>query len=321
MLEKYHMYHYELGKGKKGLPIKQISEFDTSEVEKFSSESAADFQLSGYVDVLNIIPQPDDQWKEYMYLQSFSSMYSGFDYFTDRENSDTYLIVYTVSGNGKLEYQGQNYELHPTDIFWIDCHNRHLYATQGEFWEHMDLHLNGHGVLLYYQEFIKRNSPVIKGSDSFMKDLEKLLDSYSLPSPLRSMMISHHMETLMTNLIMHQQKQNEEGLQNNHTIKTLIAYINRHYQEQISLDDLSDICGISKFHLSREFKKLTGFPPNEYIINLRLEHAKRMLDNTSLNVKEIAQSVGIENEAYFSRLFRNRTGISPNTYRNAGLAN
>ena len=314
MLEKYQMFHYELGKGKKGLPIKQIKEFDTSEVEKFSSESSADFQLSGYVDVLNIIPQPDDQWKAHMYLQSFSLMYSGFDYFTNRDKSDTYLIIYTVSGNGKLEYQGQSYELHPTDIIWIDCHNRHLYATQGEFWEHMDLHINGQGVLLYYQEFIRRSNPVIKGDDLFMKDLENLLDSYSL-------MISHRIENMLNHLVIKKSREEENETESYYSIEKMVSYINKHYNERITLDDLSANSGISKFHLSREFKKITGFPPNEYIINLRLEHAKRMLDNTSLNVKEIAQSVGIENEAYFSRLFRNRTGISPNTYRNAGLAN
>lgn len=72
--------------------------------------------------------------------------------------------------------------------------------------------------------------------------------------------------------------------------------------------------GYSSFR--KAFKKITGEPPNQFLLNLRLNRAKWLLDSTDLSINEIAYQSGFESVYYFSKLFKKRNGISPKFYRN-----
>ncbi|MBN8788761.1 MAG: helix-turn-helix transcriptional regulator [Terrimonas sp.] len=71
--------------------------------------------------------------------------------------------------------------------------------------------------------------------------------------------------------------------------------------------------GYSSFR--KEFKRLTGEPPNQFVLNLRLTRAKYLLETTTLTINEIAQQTGFESVFYFSKLFKKRNGKSPKYYR------
>lgn len=71
--------------------------------------------------------------------------------------------------------------------------------------------------------------------------------------------------------------------------------------------------GYSSFR--KEFKRLTGEPPNQFVLNLRLNRAKYLLETTSLTINEIAEQTGFESVFYFSKLFKKRNGRSPRFYR------
>lgn len=71
--------------------------------------------------------------------------------------------------------------------------------------------------------------------------------------------------------------------------------------------------GYSAFR--KNFKAVTGLSPNQYHLNLRIERAKELLESTLLNVEEIADQTGFDSIYYFSRIFKKKVGLSPNTYR------
>lgn len=71
--------------------------------------------------------------------------------------------------------------------------------------------------------------------------------------------------------------------------------------------------GYSSFR--KEFKRLTGEPPNQFVLNLRLNRAKYLLETTSLTINEIAEQTGFESVFYFSKLFKKRNGRFPRFYR------
>ena len=98
------------------------------------------------------------------------------------------------------------------------------------------------------------------------------------------------------------------------TDKTL-AYINNHYMENITLEELACNVHLSRHYLVHLFKSETGFTPFEYIMTTRLEQAKRMLAFTQLSVADIASECGFDSSSYFCRRFRAAFGKTPKSFR------
>lgn len=92
-------------------------------------------------------------------------------------------------------------------------------------------------------------------------------------------------------------------------------YIEDHLALDISLDELSQLVQLSRFHLARRFKATFGVPPYRYIIERRLTVARRLLKETNLPVSEVAASIGFSSAALFIRTFREATGITPLVFR------
>ncbi len=91
--------------------------------------------------------------------------------------------------------------------------------------------------------------------------------------------------------------------------------IETQYMQPLTLDDLARHVNMSQYHFSRQFKKDRGYPPHEYIILTRLNHAKHLLKTTDLPVKIIAQNVGYQNVSTFTSAFTSRVGVSPTQFR------
>lgn len=87
----------------------------------------------------------------------------------------------------------------------------------------------------------------------------------------------------------------------NHTI----YYLETHHDEEITLEQLAEMLYVTPTYLSKTFKAATGVGPINYLIQIRLNHAKELLKNDSLSVKEVAKTVGYEDAYHFSKLFKN----------------
>ena len=101
----------------------------------------------------------------------------------------------------------------------------------------------------------------------------------------------------------------------NANIQKAIRYINDNYMNKITLDDLSRVSGYSKSYFKKVFLTNLGTSPHRYIMDLRVEQAKTMLDSDMFSFKEIAQKCGFTNEYYFSTAFKKRMGCSPKNFR------
>ncbi|GED71934.1 hypothetical protein BRE01_56360 [Brevibacillus reuszeri] len=93
-----------------------------------------------------------------------------------------------------------------------------------------------------------------------------------------------------------------------------IAYIQEHYDEVITREQLAQVAGVSQWHYSRKFSELCGKPPLDYLANYRIYRAQEELLLTSASSQEIAKKVGFEDAHYFSRRFKHFAGVSPKNY-------
>lgn len=95
-------------------------------------------------------------------------------------------------------------------------------------------------------------------------------------------------------------------------VKHTILYIKSHLSDKLTLDAIARHVGISKYHLSREFKELTGQTVFEMVNLIRCKEAKRLIVNGA-TVSEAAVACGFENASYFSRCFKKQFGTLPST--------
>ena len=105
---------------------------------------------------------------------------------------------------------------------------------------------------------------------------------------------------------------------NSKIIEPAINYIHsNYYKENISIEHLATLCGISTVHLRNTFIKLFAQSPIKYINNLKMTRAKELLDSQFYTVSEVCFLSGYNNESYFSREFKKHLGISPSEYAKA----
>lgn len=92
-------------------------------------------------------------------------------------------------------------------------------------------------------------------------------------------------------------------------------YIEEYYLEQISVDEMANVAGVSKGYFFREFKKLYGVSPLAYQQLIRIEAAKTLLKTTNLRCNEIAWRTGFSDVYFFHRIFKKNTGFTPGQFR------
>ena len=96
-------------------------------------------------------------------------------------------------------------------------------------------------------------------------------------------------------------------------------YIQENYMQDLSVPDIADALNVSRSYLSRLFKEAHGITIVEYILNVRLSHAVRLLFETDLSATEIASKTGFNNSNYFFKKFKEKYGVTPMQYRNEQL--
>ena len=270
-------------------------------------------------DSLRLIMTPSATAKSiYFYLQEAGYFKTTPPYFTERKNLSSFLIIYTISGKGRLTYQNETYELTAGTCSYINCIHYHYYETcKSSDWEFLWIHFNGSSALGYYEEFVKNGFKISDIEDRLIiEDIMRRIISINHKRNVQAEIFTSRLivvlltELLLLNYTSHVQNQYLPDY-----LISVIKDIDQNFRTKLSLDILSKNHGISKFYLSKEFKKYVGITLNEYIINTRLSYSKELLKYSEMSVSEIAYQSGMNNVSHFINLFKNRENVTPLSYR------
>lgn len=255
----------------------------------------------------------------YYYVQEVGYFKALHKYYTERENLNSFLVVYTLSGTGLLKYRGREYSLQPGQAFFINCMEYQFYkSTTDAPWEFLWVHFNGCASLAYFNQYMKNGDSVIDIQDalSIKQILSDIINVNQNRNFKTEMITSKLITDLLTQLLISAYTSNTADSMIPKYINDTVRYIEKHYKQKITLDHLSKQFSIDKFHLQKEFKHYMGLTPNTYMINCRLNHAKELLKYSDLSVKEISYEIGIENISHFINLFKKSEHKTPLTYKN-----
>jgi AraC-like DNA-binding protein len=256
--------------------------------------------------------------ENYLYIQEAGYFETFFPYFTERQNLQSFLLIYTISGKGRLLYEGNEFGLEKGKIFLINCTNYHYYESSKDApWEFLWIHFHGFNALHYYEELTNNGFPLLTLEDSFLIEsaLRRIISLHQRKDVHRELITSNLITQILTELILLAVP--TEYL--NHNVPTYVNKIkqklNTEYKDKINLDGLALEFNIDKFHMSKVFKKYTGTTINEYLIDQRISHAKELLKYSEMPVSEITYECGMNNVSHFINLFKEREGKTPYLFR------
>ena len=107
--------------------------------------------------------------------------------------------------------------------------------------------------------------------------------------------------------------------QSNDTLREIITYVNEHYTEKLSLEEVANQVGFSREYFCRFFKQHMGITFLRYLNEVRISHAGRLLMNTDMSISEVMSESGFTNQTIFNRLFKEIYGMTPRQARNTSV--
>jgi AraC family transcriptional regulator len=251
----------------------------------------------------------------YFYPLCTGHFYYSKGYTLHRKNYDSFLIMHIKNGECSVIVDDKTYTATKNQIVLLDCYKPHIYYSDIG-WEAQWLHFDGPVARQYFETITEDTNLVLSLKDDyiFQKNLDKLFQSFKENSLIKDALFSQYITNLLTQLIIAKDLP-PRFLSSVDTIEETTAYINEHICEALTLEQLADKASLSPYYFTRLFKKETGFTPHEYIIAARINHAKFLLKNTNISIKEICFLSGFANESSFCSTFKKWENITPGNYR------
>ncbi len=247
---------------------------------------------------------------------------------------DCYELYYLYSGERYYFIKDKTYHVEGGSLVLIKPYEIHCTANFAEC---------GYDRLLinFKEEFIKDLLPVCKEENPLLcfdeavhtivlnpkekQFVETLLETMVAEKEKGDICESPYMQFSLMQLLLFINKNNRRPASDidsyanstHKSIAEITGYINNHYTENLSLNTISDLFYISPCYFSRTFKKLCGISFSEYLNNVRVKEARKLLYKTDMQITNVAEAVGFGSTTHFNRVFKTLTGMGPLAYRKA----
>lgn len=233
-------------------------------------------------------------------------------------------VMYMVRGWGEGEYRGERFRAGPGAAVLMDLADVHGYRSDPKDpWEMFWVRFDGPGVHAAFESLLRAGrSCVLPVADNarMRRDFGALFRLLGKQAPGREAWVAARLVALLANvqegLLRSGRGADAKGLGAPAGIETAALFLRDHHQETVALAEAARAAKMSPYHFLRRFKQATGFTPMAYLEHYRIGRAQElMLAQPDLRLKEIAARVGFQDPAYFSRVFRKRSGLSPRAFR------
>lgn len=275
------------------------------------------FTSSAFVSSNRVIYTPSAFAKSsLLYLQETGNLQALAPHTSSRSNLSSFLFFIVTEGAGKLVYNGVEYELEPAYSVFIDCTIPYSHSTASSLWSLSWCHFYGPEMASIYEKYKSRGGQAVFKSTKtieYQSILNDILTTASSSSYIRDMRINSLLSSLLV-LLMEDSWNPEISFKQNQ-VANIRKFIDANYYLPLTLETLSKQFFINKTYLSEIFKKQYGVNIKDYVCSVRITEAKKMLRFTNKTTEEIAEAIGVNGAAYFSRMFKRVEGISPKEYR------
>ena len=237
-------------------------------------------------------------------------------------NRDHYLLHFVTKGKGTFYCENKRYELSEGQGFLIVPGIVTSYiADKDEPWTYSWIGFNGENVEYYFnQSGLDANSPVFRyeNSKAFSRIFSEIkhIDRNTVAGQVKMIGNLHILLSLVMESATPLSYQGKVFFSSKENyIKNAVTYIQTNYSRKISVSEIAAYLGLNRSYFGVIFKELMKMSPQDYIIYMRMDKAKKLLSDKSMNIGDVSRSVGYEDPLTFSKLFKKNVGVSPNAYR------
>lgn len=257
------------------------------------------------------------QVAEPYYCSEVGVFYAHEKFSTARSGKDSYIVFYTLEGEGVVHQGGQRISLTPGHALLMDCRTPQTYRTAPscDRWFHLWAHIDGTGVELAGRELgLPRLTPIRVRQTNLQPHFDTLfgrLKDEAAGGRARTGLAAHGLVTELVAAHAYAQGSHDDDS----PVARVVAYVDANTAEKLSLDELAGVASVSPSHLVRLFRERLGTTPHDYVLRRRISLAKELLAETDLTSAAIAKRVGFASESNFSYRFSKMVGQSPRAYR------
>lgn len=256
---------------------------------------------------------------------------------SNRIKTYDHRLFYIISGFGEMVICGRTYPLHPgtvvlfpsgTEYMWIIddikyyCINfdytqatshitRGFHPVHSESFDECAIFEK-----VFFDDAQLLNKPVIIDcAPSIEHQMKAIASEYYMSDDYSALLISSLLKSLIITILSSASKErNRQKNKETLLVKEIIEYLNTNYNKALPNAAISDIFHFHPVYINRIFKKHMNITLHEFLINCRLNAAMEILRSQNISVNETAELIGFSSAAYFSRMFKKRTGKTPSEY-------
>ena len=258
---------------------------------------------------------------EAMSLPFFLSGIGGSEYQGRIDRPDGYKwdqILYCASGSGTLEFGTKEVKISEGDYFFLPKNKPHIYYPDGELWDVRWTAFEGSICDEILLRFGMTEPVVIMPADG--TTMERIFDKMVISQENDILYCDYICSGLVYDYLIefHRLMVADAGSARSRQLSMLLPalrYMHDNFRCDVSMTQLSEIIGVTPQHFCRVFRKTMNVRPNEFLTQLRLDEAKRLLSEREASVADAAEKSGFRNAGYFSTVFRKHEGMSPAEYK------
>lgn len=247
---------------------------------------------------------------------------SDYDWHGIRRGSVEFVLFqYTLAGEGRLAFHGREQVVRPGTAMLLHFPDDNRYwLPEGGMWEHFYLCMAGKEMMQACRTVVERKGPLLELAPDSAPVAQAALACErclrgQVTSPFESSALAYAiaMELL--------QWAHESPAPGDHAgqLQRAMYYCRQRIADDIGVEDMARAAGYSRYHFTRLFTQAHGISPSDWLVDLRVTTAAKLLRDAGATVKEVAAACGFADPAYFCKVFRKAIGVSPGAFRDSGM--
>jgi AraC-like DNA-binding protein len=266
-----------------------------------------------------LISTPSDlERNQAFYCSEVGAFYARDHFATERSSKDSYILFYTLDGEGFVEQDDQGAYLGRGSALLLDCRRPQRYRTspRSHHWYHLWAHVDGLGIRAMGSLLgLPGLAPVGIDLPEVRPQFDVLLENLAGEGGNKMLSVGLAVHELLSSLaVAHDHQMPRQG---SNVVSEACSYIEAHFAEPLSLSTIAGEVSLSQSQLIRLFKARLGTTPHSFLLRYRITRAKELLGSTSLPVGEVSRRCGFSSESSFSYRFGKVVGQSPSAYRSS----